>query len=206
MEYPPHTILIAFVLYFLAAEAALLLACWHFFGPRPGEQRLSAAYATALLLSQALVPLSWLGLKWGWRALSEVQQADVLAVLHFSFVATVVLIQLLILLGGWLGWRWVRNYWLRIAHFLMIALVVIQAVIGHECPVNEFERELRGGDLAQLEGASAIGYFCNRMMYQRVADLRPMVIQYALFGVVVIASWYLIRPRWPEPDPIVTEK
>src|SRR3954452_23907968 len=102
MEYPPHTILIAFVLYFLAAEAALLLACWRFFGPRPGEQRLSAAYATALLLGQALVPLSWLGLKWGWRALSEVQQADVLAVLHFSFVAAVVLIQLLILIGGWL--------------------------------------------------------------------------------------------------------
>ncbi|MGL4553295.1 MAG: DUF2784 family protein, partial [Gemmataceae bacterium] len=200
-----HSVVVAFVLFFLAGEAALLAGCWRLFGPRPGQREMSAAFATALLVGQALIPLTWLGLKAGWETLSDVQRADVLAVAHFGFIVPVVLLQLLIVAGGVLGWRWVRNYWLRVAHLVLIALVVIQAVVGHECPVNEFERTLRGGDLAQLDGASALGRFCNRMVYQRVEDMRPMLVQYAAFGVVVIASWYLVRPAWPAPAPVETE-
>lgn len=194
-----HTVIITFVLYVLLAEAVLLAACWRLFGPRRGQRHLSAAYASAVLFGQALIPLSWLGLKAGWVMLSEVQRADALAILHFSFVAPVVLAQVLIVAGGLLGWGWVRNYTFRVVHLIAIAFVVIQASVGHECFVNEFERELRGDQddsLHNPEGASAVGWFCNRMVYQP-RPVSAVLVQYAVFAAVVIASWYLVRPRWP---------
>ena len=40
--------------------------------------------------------------------------ADSLLVVHFAFVAFVVVGFILILAGLWCGWKWVRNFWFRI--------------------------------------------------------------------------------------------
>ena len=53
--------------------------------------------------------------------------ADMVLVLHFTFVAFVVGGLLLILIGGFRGWRWIQNPWFRAAHLLGIAVVVVQA-------------------------------------------------------------------------------
>ncbi|NBO92153.1 MAG: DUF2784 family protein [Planctomycetia bacterium] len=196
-----HSVLVAFVLYFLAAEAVILAGCWRLFGPRRTGSSLSRSYVNAVLGGQVLIPLCWQALKMVWVMLTDVQRADVLAVLHVGFMAPVVVLQVLIVVGGVWGWKWVRNYRLRMVHLVAISLVVTQAALGHECPVNEFERGLRGGDLANLEGASAIGRFCNRLIYYRVEDVRIILIPYAVFGVVVIASWYWVRPDAPHGSP-----
>ncbi|HEV2583307.1 MAG TPA: DUF2784 family protein, partial [Ktedonobacteraceae bacterium] len=35
----------------------------------------------------------------------------------------------LVPLGAWLGWRWVRNFWLRVLHVLSLAVVAAQALM-----------------------------------------------------------------------------
>jgi hypothetical protein len=42
--------------------------------------------------------------------------ADVTIAVHVVYVAFVVAGELLILLGGWRGWAWVRHSWFRTAH------------------------------------------------------------------------------------------
>src|SRR4051794_36770467 len=107
------TLPLAFLLFLVLAEVALLWAAWAAFGPRRPGEHLSPAYATALFLGQVAIPFAWLGVLWGWPKLGAPLRADILAVTHFTFVAAVVLIQLLVVVGWPLRWRWTRNYWLR---------------------------------------------------------------------------------------------
>ena len=69
--------------------------------------------------------------------------ADLIAGVHFAYVAYVVLGLILIALGGLLSWRWVRNPWFRWSHFLMIGVVVVEAGFGITCPLTTWEKACR---------------------------------------------------------------
>jgi hypothetical protein len=62
---------------------------------------------------------------------------------HVLFVGFVVLGLVMIFAGGALGWRWVRNPWLRLAHLLAIGVVVLQSWLGVICPLTTLENRLR---------------------------------------------------------------
>src|SRR5262249_47003593 len=53
--------------------------------------------------------------------MSPMLMADILVTVHVAFVAFVLLSLPLILLGGALGWGWVRNFWFRVIHLVSIA-------------------------------------------------------------------------------------
>lgn len=58
--------------------------------------------------------------------------ADLVLITHVAFVAFVLVGLLLILLGGMLGWGWVRNPWFRSLHLAGIGLVVVQVWFGDD--------------------------------------------------------------------------
>ena len=63
--------------------------------------------------------------------------ADALVVAHFAYMAFVVGGLLAIFLGGFRGWAWVRNLWLRLAHLGAIVVVALEACFGILCPEVE---------------------------------------------------------------------
>ncbi|MFP4573764.1 MAG: DUF2784 family protein [Desulfobacterales bacterium] len=69
--------------------------------------------------------------------------ADAILVLHTTFIAFVVLGLGVTILGGVLGWRWVRSPWFRLTHLAAIGYVVMQAWLGVVCPLTIWESELR---------------------------------------------------------------
>jgi len=69
--------------------------------------------------------------------------ADLVLFSHLLVVVFVVFGLVAILLGGTLGWQWVHNGWLRVAHLACIALVVMQAWAGVVCPLTTLEMWLR---------------------------------------------------------------
>src|SRR5947209_13652578 len=69
--------------------------------------------------------------------------ADLILILHASFIAFVILALLLTILGWWRDWQWVRNLWFRGLHLLCIAYVVLEAWIGITCPLTSWESALR---------------------------------------------------------------
>ena len=79
--------------------------------------------------------------------------ADLVAAVHLGYVSFVVVGMGLILVGVWRGWGWVRNFWFRTFHFLMIAVVVAEALGGIVCPLTNWEYELRvaGGGTADAD-------------------------------------------------------
>jgi len=48
----------------------------------------------------------------------------------YRFLANVLLVPHLALIGLARGWHWVRNFWFRVVHFLMIAVVVAESLVG----------------------------------------------------------------------------
>jgi hypothetical protein len=128
--------------------------------------------------------------------MDPILKADVLVTVHLTFVLFVLVGQILIVAGGLLHWSWVRNFWFRLVHLLSILVVAGQAVFGIECPLTTWERELRGGYLFDLEGASAIGRFCNETLYFRPNPPVFMAI-YVSFALLVVLTWIFTPPRLP---------
>ncbi len=120
--------------------------------------------------------------------------ADALLVIHVGFVVFVVLGLVLILVGGGLGWSWVRNRWFRIAHLIGIGVVVLQAWLGQICPLTIWEMALRekAGDVTYA--GSFIQHWLHEILYYE-APMWVFALSYTVFGLLVVATWYFIRPR-----------
>lgn len=120
--------------------------------------------------------------------------ADVVLLLHALFVAFVVLGLVGILIGGWRGWRWVKNPWFRLTHLLAIAVVVLQSWAGMLCPLTGWESALRQAAGAEGYRDTFIGHWVGALLYYRAPDW-VFVITYTAFAGLVIMTWVLVRPR-----------
>ena len=120
--------------------------------------------------------------------------ADLVLAVHTSFVVFVVLGLALILLGGIRDWRWVRNPWFRLGHLLAIGVVVGQAWLGAICPLTTLEMAFssRAGDAVYKGGF--IAHWTETFLYYQ-APPWAFAICYTAFGLLVVASWIVVRPR-----------
>ena len=122
--------------------------------------------------------------------------ADVLVVFHALYAIFVVAGLVLILFGVARGWQWVRNFWFRVVHFLMIGVVVAEVALGVTCPITDWEQQaLEKAGRESYEG-SFIAYWANRLLYYGLPQWIFSVLQ-CLFGAAVLATLILAPPRWP---------
>ncbi len=119
--------------------------------------------------------------------------ADTVLIIHGLFVAFVVFGLILILFGGWRRWVWVRNRWFRIAHLVAIGIVVLQSWLGVICPLTTLEMHFRerAGDIT-YEG-SFIAYWLDKFLYYE-APFWVFIVIYSVFGLIVVMSWFWVRP------------
>ena len=118
--------------------------------------------------------------------------ADLILVVHSSFVVFVVLGCLLILVGPWLGWSWIYSRRFRWLHVAAIGVVVAQAWLGRLCPLTIWESELRRRAGQGGYDGSFVQYWLQRLLYY---DFAPWVftLAYTIFGAVVLALWWRDR-------------
>lgn len=120
--------------------------------------------------------------------------ADVVLLLHVLFAGFVIFGLLFIFIGKVYAWSWVRNPWFRLVHLMAITIVVIQSWSGIVCPLTSVEMELRSLAGDTVYSGSFISYWLERVLYY---ELPPWVflLGYTIFGVVVVVSWFWVRPR-----------
>ncbi len=119
---------------------------------------------------------------------------DGVLILHVMFVIFVVLSLILITVGRWRSWGWVRNPWFRLAHLLAIGVVVLQVWFGVLCPLTVLEKWLRAKAGETLFEGSFITHWLGELLYINAPEWVFGVV-YTAFGALVLASWFLIRPR-----------
>jgi hypothetical protein len=122
--------------------------------------------------------------------------ADIIVVLHVAYVAFVVLGMGAIVVGLVFRWGWVRNFWFRVIHLAMIAVVTLESLAGIACPLTTWEKSLRtlGGQKAS-EGDFVASWMHRLIFFQ--AEPWVFTVLYCLFGAAVALTFLLGPPRWP---------
>ena len=120
--------------------------------------------------------------------------ADAILFTHVLFVAFVVLGLLAIWAGKLLSWSWVRNPWFRLVHLVAIGVVVLQSWLGAICPLTTWEMALRerAGDTAY--SGTFISHWLETLLYYQAPEW-AFIVCYTVFGALVVASWFWVRPR-----------
>jgi hypothetical protein len=120
--------------------------------------------------------------------------ADLVLLTHVLFVGFVVLGLVLIVLGGVLGWGWVRYRRFRWLHLGAIGVVVLQAWLGVICPLTHLEMYLRerAGEVSYSGGF--IAHWLDQLLYIDAPEW-VFVLVYTVFGLLVAGSWFWVRPR-----------
>ena len=122
--------------------------------------------------------------------------ADIVLVLHFAVVVFVVGGLMAVLVGNWLGWRWVNNLWFRLAHLAAIGYVVVQSWFGITCPLTTLESWLREQAGLPSYSESFIEHWVQGLLFYQ-APLWVFALVYTVFGALVLLSWWFYPPRRP---------
>lgn len=127
--------------------------------------------------------------------------ADAILVLHVLVVGFVVGGLVLVLLGGALGWAWVRNPWFRWAHLATVGFIVAQTWLGELCPLTTWEQDLRAVAGQDTHDQGFIEHWLGRLIFFS-APWWVFVAAYTAFGAAVAGSWWWVRPRrWRDRSP-----
>lgn len=122
--------------------------------------------------------------------------ADGILIAHALFVAFVLFGLLLVLLGGIRRWKWVKNFWFRIAHLTAIAIVVLQSWLGMICPLTTWEMQLRSRAGETTYTDTFVSHWLQQLLFYE-APAWVFVVAYSLFGGLVVASWFFVPPEKP---------
>jgi hypothetical protein len=121
--------------------------------------------------------------------------ADAVLIVHFLYVLFAVGGEVLVLVGGALRWRWVRNLPFRLVHLTAVALVAVEALLGVICPLTEWEYRLR--ELAGQHVQRQLSFVARLVRSVIFYDFPAWVftVAYVGFALLVAGSFLLYPPR-----------
>jgi hypothetical protein len=120
--------------------------------------------------------------------------ADIVALVHLGYVVFVMLGFALIVAGIICGWMWIRNPWFRILHLAAIIAVVMEAIVGVNCPLTLLEFELRYPTEPFQERVSFIGTLIDTVLFYD-APSWVFTAVYCGFAVAVLITFIMAPPK-----------
>jgi hypothetical protein len=119
--------------------------------------------------------------------------ADAVLVLHVLFVGFVVVGLLVVLLGAFLHWSWVRNLWFRLIHLAAIAVVVLEAWSGVVCPLTTWEQQLREKSGQATYAGGFVAHWLHELLFFDAPNW-VFTVCYTAFASLVLLSWLMVPP------------
>ncbi|MDR7122990.1 DUF2784 domain-containing protein [Rheinheimera soli] len=120
--------------------------------------------------------------------------ADAILLVHVLFVCFVVFGLVAIYLGYFLNWLWVRNMAFRLLHLFAIGIVVLQSWLGVICPLTIWEMALRKEAGVVTYSGSFIQHWLHQLLFYTAPEW-VFILLYSAFGLLVLASWFVVRPK-----------
>lgn len=118
--------------------------------------------------------------------------ADFVLILHFCCVLFIVGGLVLVWIGAWLDWRWVRNFLFRAAHLAAILFVAGESLLGMTCPLTVWEDALR----AVGTPSSFMQRWVGRLIYFDFPEW-VFTLAYLLFAITVVVTFIKVKPARP---------
>jgi hypothetical protein len=114
--------------------------------------------------------------------------AELVLTLHLAVIGFNILGLVIIPLGAWRGWAFVRVRFWRVLHLLSFAVVALQALLGRACFLTDWEAALTGGSRQPL-----IMRWVNSVIFWPLPMWVFEALYVLLFGYVLALYW-LIPP------------
>lgn len=122
--------------------------------------------------------------------------ADLVVTLHLAYVLTVIVLLVLIPVGRFLNWNWVRWFWLRVIHLLMIGIVAFQAWIGVICPLTHLENYLRSLAGQETYSGTFVGRLVESLLYYECPSW-VFLVAYTSVALLTALTLILVPPILP---------
>ena len=120
--------------------------------------------------------------------------ASAVLYLHFAVVVFNVFWIVAIPLGAWRGWNFVRSFWWRGAHVIVLGLVAIQAAVGALCFLTVWQSALLRAAGGAADEPSSIETIVTRLIFWPLPLWAFVVIYIAAFAYT-LAMWWLVPPH-----------
>ena len=121
--------------------------------------------------------------------------AELVVGFHVLYVSFVVLGQFAIWVGLARGWAWVRNFWFRWAHLLIMTIVGVEAVVNVLCPLTYLEAHLRTLAGQAPHSGSFLGAFYKSVFFSAYFPGWFIRAMHVTFTLVVVGTFVLAPPR-----------
>jgi Protein of Unknown function (DUF2784) len=122
--------------------------------------------------------------------------ANAVLALHLAVILFNVGGLVVIPLGAWRGWGFVRGFWWRLLHLASLGVVALQAALGRVCFLTLWQSELAGNAAAP---APLIARLVDRLIFWPL-PVWVFAVLYAAVAAYVLALWFLVPPRLRQID------
>ncbi|HYT94839.1 MAG TPA: DUF2784 domain-containing protein [Gemmataceae bacterium] len=120
--------------------------------------------------------------------------ADVMSAIHLTLMVFLIFGQLAIIVGIVFRWRWIRNPWFRWIHMAIILIVAVEALIDVNCPLTDWEHDLRRLGGAWGEEMTFTARVVRWLLFPDVSD-SVLFGCYIGFALMVLLT-FLLAPPW----------
>ncbi len=118
-------------------------------------------------------------------------------VIHLLYSLVIVIGFLLIIIGFFARWNWIRNFKFRLIHLLMIGIVAVESVFNAECPLTWLEYKLMSLDHMKHSSMPFIAGMVYKVLYYNLPVWLFNAV-YIIFGLTVFIIWFAIPPVLPK--------
>jgi hypothetical protein len=125
-----------------------------------------------------------------YAVLARLVLAAHVAIIIFNVAGLVV-----IPLGAWRGWAFVRIWWWRALHLAILGLVAVQALLARACFLTLWQSALqqRAGETAS--SAPLIARWVHDLLFWPL-PLWFFAVLYVAVCLYALLLWRLVPPRW----------
>ncbi len=115
--------------------------------------------------------------------------SEIVLLFHFCIFLFIILSFILIPLGYYQKWEWVKNKYYRLIHLVLMGIVFIETILGFMCPLTILENFLRN----DIEINNKITQFIHQIMYWNLPTYQ-FIILYLLSLFYLIYLWFFFKP------------
>ena len=127
--------------------------------------------------------------------------ADALLLLHGLIVIFNVGALLVIWLGYFRKWSFVRSFSFRMIQLMLIGYIAAGSILGTICPLTTWENQLRiKAGLDQRYQGGYIAHWVHNLLFYDL-DARVFTIAYISFFALVLFTLYAVKPKLPHWGP-----
>ncbi|MFZ5577138.1 MAG: DUF2784 domain-containing protein [Pseudomonadota bacterium] len=138
-------------------------------------------------------------------AASDLSWAHLVLGVHLGVILFNVMGLIVVPLGAWRRWPWVRGCVWRAAHLLSMAIVAAQAAMGRACFLTVWQSELMQRAGQQGYTAGLIQAWVDHLIFWPL-PLAAFTAIYLAVGVYTLALWWWVPPRCGRARPQPSSK